>query len=313
MTRAVARTRRPGRPAKGALARVAEYGLVLFFLGLCRSLPAAWIYGLSRPVSRVAFALLARRRRLAIANVEAALGRGHDAHAIARESFRSFGLAVMPEIIKLFPVLTAERADERILARSPELAGLFGRMREIHEGSGGCIFVTPHLGNWEMLPFIAAAFGVPLAVVARPLENPLIERVLTGGRQSAGQLSVAKGNSLPRLRRLLAAGRSVAMLPDQATRNGVVVEFFGRPAPTSPVPALLAIDRGRPIVPCACVRTGEMRFDGYLGEPIHPRADGDRDEEVVRLTRAMTAAFEGIIRAHPGQYLWMHDRWKSYG
>ena len=105
-------------------------------------------------------------------------------------------------------------------------------------------------------------------------------------------------------------GRSVGILPDQATYKGIPVEFFGRPAWTTPVPALLAVVQRRPLVPVACVRTGRLRFGGILGEPIWPRERGSEKAEVVRLTALMSRQMEDAIRACPEQYLWMHNRWK---
>ncbi|MFH1177933.1 MAG: lysophospholipid acyltransferase family protein, partial [Acidobacteriota bacterium] len=305
----VSASRRPRR--KGRALELAEYALIGVLLTLTRALPAWLLYGVAYPIAWLVFAVAGGRRRIAIGNVRHALGAAaskRKAAAIARASFRSFGLAVMPEIVKLRPLLTAPDARERILRRSPELEGIFARARSLHEQTGGCIFVTPHFGNWELFPYLATAFGIPLAVAVRPLDNGLLEELLARHRRGTGQQFVSRINALGALRLALVRGKSVGLLPDQSTRKGLTVEFFGRPAATTPVPALLAFGLGRPIVVVAAYRVGTLRFAGHLGEPIWPDGNGEERAEVLRLTAAMNQAMEEVIRRHPEQYFWMHNR-----
>lgn len=279
----------------------------------CRAAPAGLVYPLTGLLGDLAFAILPRRRRLAIANLAAACGTELDATSIrrvARLSFRSFLLTALPEPARLLPALRRDGAAAWIRRRSPELVELFDRARRIHEAARGCVFVTPHLGNWELLPDIAGTLGVPLAVAVRPLDNRYLERWLARSRRSSGQVFVAKRNSLLALRHHLARGRSLGLLADQATHGGVAVPFFGRPAPTSPIPAVLAVEQQRPLVVVACIRTGPLRFTGHMGEPIWPGPSESEKAEILRLTAAMNGAMEEVIRRHPEQYLWMHDRWK---
>ncbi len=232
---------------------------------------------------------------------------------IARASFRSFALTSMPEVVKLRPHLVGPDAGAWLDRRAPEARDVFMRAKALHDTTQGCVFVTPHLGNWELLPYIAAVVEIPLAVVVRPLDNRYIERLLLRARSETGQLFLAKRFAMMQLQQQLARGRSVAVLADQSTVKGVPVEFFGRRALTTPVPALLAIRQQRPIVVVACVRTAPLRFVGVLGEPIWPRDTTNERPEIERLTQAMSRSMEAVVRDHPEQYLWMHDRWKDYG
>ncbi len=135
--------------------------------------------------------------------------------------------------------------------------------------------------------------------------------MLRTSRASTGHVFLARRQALLPLEHALRRGYSVGLAPDQATIRGVPAPFFGRTAFTTPMPAVLAVRERRPIVVVACIRTGAMRFDGYLGEPILPGEGSDR-AEIVRLTEELNRAMEGVIRAHPEQYLWMHNRWKRY-
>jgi len=299
----------------GRVLEAVEFVAVWLLYALVRVLPARVVYPATRLVGDLVFVVLPGRRRIAVDNVRRALGAGADrgrARRIARTSFASFLLTAMPETAKLRRRLASPRHAEETLHRSPDLAAMFEQARRLHESSRGCIFVTPHFGNWELLPDTAAALGIPVAVVARPLENRYLERLLARSRAASGQIFVAKRNAFLALQRFLGAGRSVAMLPDQATFRGVAVEFMGRPALTTPVPALLAIYQQRPIVVVACFRIGVLRFGGFVSEPLWPGPHESERAEVLRLTAAMTRVMEEVVRRHPEQYLWMHNRWKVY-
>jgi KDO2-lipid IV(A) lauroyltransferase len=297
------------RRLKAAAEFVGVYCLVV----LVRALPMAVVEPVTRSLGRLLFLVLRGRRHIALENVGRALdhGRGRAARSIVRSSFGSFLLTAMPEVAKLRPHLVGPEARDWLRRRAPELEAIFERARRLHDEARGCVFVTPHVGNWEILPDVAAAVGIPLAVVMRPLDSRYLERLLLGSRRASGQVFVAKRNSLMTLQQHLAAGRSIGMLPDQATYGGIPVEFLGRPAWTTPVPALLAVRERRPIVVVACFRTGRLRFAGHLGEPLSPQPHTSEKAEVIRLTGAMTRAMEAVIRAHPEQYLWMHNRWKD--
>ncbi|MFI5143518.1 MAG: lysophospholipid acyltransferase family protein [Thermoanaerobaculales bacterium] len=302
------------RLARAALEAV-QFVFICLLYAMAWILPAWFIYPATRTVGNLVFCLLPVRRRIAIENVRHALGSAAEptrARAIARASFGSFLLTAMPETAKVRHRLASPRAAAKLLRRSPDLTAMFEQARRLHERSRGCIFVTPHFGNWELLPDTAAAIGIPVAVVIRPLENRYLEHLLQRSRATTGQIFVAKRNAFLALQRFLGAGRSVALLPDQATFKGLAVEFMGRPALTTPVPALLAVYQQRPIVVVACFRTGALRFSGFVSEPIWPGHYESERAEVERLTAAMNRVMEEVVRRHPEQYLWMHNRWKAY-
>jgi KDO2-lipid IV(A) lauroyltransferase len=132
-------------------------------------------------------------------------------------------------------------------------------------------------------------------------------------RRPDGEIFVPKTNSLNALKNALRQGRSVGMMPDQRTMRGVPAKFFGVSALTTPVPALLAVGYQRPIVVGACFRkSGARPYSVVLCEPVWPQRTEDKKAEIVRLTREINLRMEELIRKAPGQYLWLHDRWKPY-
>ena len=102
------------------------------------------------------------------------------------------------------------------------------------------------------------------------------------------------------------------MLPDQSTAKGLVIDFFGRPATTTPVPAILAITYKRPVVVVAACRKGNNLYEGFVSNPIRPGDYTSEKAEIIRITKEITRNMETVIRKYPDQYLWMHNRWKTY-
>jgi KDO2-lipid IV(A) lauroyltransferase len=304
------------RRKSGVQIRV-EFAVVWTLYQLTRLLPMPVIRGVIRLLELPLFLFFGRRRRITLDNIRHALGADHsevEIEGIARASFRSFCLTV-PEVVKLRDHLRRPDAQTWMERLDADLSPLFRKARRIHDESRGCIFVTPHLGNWELLPYVSAAVGIPLVVVVRPLDNEYLERLLYESRAGTGQVFIPKRNSLLPLQQLLNQGKSIGMLPDQSTMKGLSVPFFGRLAWTTPVPALLAIRNRRPIVVVACCRGGASGWEGFVSDPIWPGEYASYESEkneLIRLTTEMTAAMETVIRRYPDQYFWMHNRWKTY-
>ena len=304
------------QPKKSIKLQLLEYRAVLAVVYTTRSLPAGIIRALCAFLGNVLYVLLAKRRKIALRNLRAAFGNTMsegEIRRIARRSCASF-LTTAAELMKLQFEMTDPGAFKQKGKVSAELETLFQKARRIHEESGGCIFVTPHIGNWELLPFVSALVGIPIAIVARPLDNEFLEKLIYSNRTANGQIIVPKRNAFFMLQSILRQGKSIAMLPDQATMRGISVDFFGNKATTTPVPALLAILYKRPIMVVACCRRPEAgQFEGFVSDPIRAGSHFDERDEIRRLTEAMNREMETIILKYPDQYLWMHNRWKQYG
>ncbi len=181
------------------------------------------------------------------------------------------------------------------------------------EGKGG-ILVTGHLGNWELLGHVMPYIGLESQALARPLDNPLLDRYILGVRESGLQRIVLKRGSGALVEKTVSDGGFVSILVDQdAGRKGAFVPFFGRLASTWRTPALLSMKTGAPILPGCCVRLGRKpRYRIIVGRPIYPDADtSDVTAETLRITSDFTSQLEAWVREYPEQYLWLHRRWKS--
>ena len=175
----------------------------------------------------------------------------------------------------------------------------------------GLIFVTGHLGNWELAGAYVAARGIPLDAIARRMSNPLFDRYLTETRSRIGMVVVHDAEAVRRTPRSLRDNRAVAFLADQGVLGlaSTFVPFFGRPAKTPRGPAVFALRLQVPVVFGVAVRqpSGKYRL---VFEPVLVEDTGERDRDVDAIVARYTATLEQWVRRYPEQYFWHHRRWR---
>lgn len=300
---------------KSRLAKIVEYSFAFFFLLITRSLPLAAARVISRFLGDLLYFFSKKRRNIALENLRHAF-KGEknekEIRSIARQCCRSFIFNFL-EIIKLRHIFAGTDTSGGPEDPTKDLNTQFLKAKKIHDESGGCILVTPHIGNWEIIPHVLAFVGIPLVVVARPLDNEYLEKLIYENRAATGQTVISRRNALSTLQQALKQGKAVGMLPDQSTMKGLLINFFGRRATTTPVPALLSITYKKPIVVVACCRKpGNYKYEGFVSDPIYPGEYASKRDEIIRITEEMTRRMEAVIRMYPEQYLWIHNRWKTY-
>ncbi len=177
----------------------------------------------------------------------------------------------------------------------------------------GCIMLTGHYGNWEVLGFGLATLGFDLTAVMRPLDNEYLNRHLLDRREQSGLRLLYKKGATQSAGDVLAGGGVLCFIADQnAGRKGVFVDFFGRKASTYRSIALLAISHDVPIIVGCARRVGlGFEYEICVGRVIRPEEWQGREDEVTWITQTYTRAIEDLVRVAPGQYLWIHRRWKT--
>ena len=207
----------------------------------------------------------------------------------------------------------------RILAKGPgvvdPIATIEGRehAEAAHRSPNGVVLITGHFGNWETHGIVHAKHFGSIGVVARPLDNKTLDRAMTTLRESAGNEVIEKEHAMIRSMRRLKAAQGVAFVVDQNVqeKEGIFVDFFGRPACTTPFAAKLAIKTGALVLPCRAVMMPDFSYRVIYDPPIDPLRFGTGDAAVLALTQAMMHTTEAWIRANPDQWLWMHRRWHT--
>ncbi len=175
------------------------------------------------------------------------------------------------------------------------------------------LIITAHFGNFEVAGFVLAILGFPTYTVARTLDNPHLDRFLNRFRGATGQHIIPKKGGYDQIVDVLARGETMTFLADQsAGRKGCWIEFFGRPASAHKAIALLALANEAPMAVCGARRLGRpLHIELDTPASIDPRDCGEEVENVRSLTQWYTTRLEEIIRDTPGQYWWLHRRWKD--
>jgi KDO2-lipid IV(A) lauroyltransferase len=175
------------------------------------------------------------------------------------------------------------------------------------------VFVTGHYGNWELLGCALAAIGYPLTALARPLDNPLLNKWLLDVREARGMKIITKWGATPILQDTIRNRGRLGFIADQnAGDSGLFVPFFGRLASSYKSIALLAMRYNVPVIPGHARRLGDgFQYEVGATDIIWPGDWADQPDPLFYITARYNRALETMVRVDPSQYLWIHRRWKS--
>jgi KDO2-lipid IV(A) lauroyltransferase len=172
------------------------------------------------------------------------------------------------------------------------------------------IFFSAHLGNWEITPLSVVQRGLPVTMVYRAPNNPLVDTLVRHARRTITHNFAAKGSTGGRESiRVLKEGGHLVLIADQKMNDGIAMPFFGREAMTAPAPARLALKFGCPLVPGKVVRTGGAYFRLTLYPPLEIPDSGDHQADVVAVMAQVNGLIEDWVRENPEQWMWVHRRW----
>ncbi len=252
--------------------------------------------------------LTPRWRRTALRNLELAYP-GSDPPwraEIIRGCYRNLGRVLLA--LARAPRLTPATIGDWI-----EYEG-FEHYRAAMAKGRGVLFLTGHLGNWELSVAAHALHGHPMRMLVRRLDNPLLDRLVERRRSMHGNSPILKQQAAKEALKALRANRAVGILADQnaAGEDGVFCDFFSVPARSTKSVALLAARTGAAVIPGFAfwnARRGRYVLRFYA--PLELQDSGDREADVLVATQRCQAAIERAIREHPDQWLWIHRRWKS--
>jgi len=296
--------RRPKSKLRHDLEQAVVSRLAALIAWLVRRLSLASAQRLARATAWPLMGLSQKRQRLAEANIAASFP-GLSRAAVRRirhESVLSI-CQTMVELLKL-PGLSPE--DLRHLTDTSQL----GPIREAQEAGQGVIIVCAHFGNWEWLGAALAQLPRAIHVIARDAPHSTTARLINEARASHGMRVIGR-EDLRTMLGVLRSGGMLGIVPDQhALEGGILVDFLGRPAWTFTGPALIAMRTGARVFPVFCPRLPDGTFRVEALPELEMANTGDRDADVLTNTRRVMAAIEQIIRRYPGQWLWLHDRWK---
>jgi KDO2-lipid IV(A) lauroyltransferase len=191
---------------------------------------------------------------------------------------------------------------------APEVTERFHRLRT--DGKPALLFAA-HLANWELPAIAAARHGLEAAVLYRRPNNSLVARDIAALRAgSMGELIPAGVAAPVRMMEALDRGLHVGMLVDQRFGRGPRVAFLGRPAASNPLLARLARRFNCPVHGARAIRLPGGRFRLEITEEVTLPRDAAGRVDIEAATALVNRIVEGWVREHPGQWLWMHRRWR---
>lgn len=282
--------------------------LLRVFGVLCRVLPRRANLAVGRAIGMTGYCLSGNRRRVALDNLDRSFGdeiSRSEKIRYAKGSFTNFGMGLTEFFT--FPSLSGTRLNEIL-----DVTGIENLDSALAEGRGALI-LTLHMGMWELIPAALISRGYDMAIVAKAARTESANRMLTGFRQSVG-VSVLYGSGIMRgILRQLSSGGLVGFVLDQNAlpEDGIFVPFFGRLACTLDSLAVIAIRSGAPVVPIYSYRHG-AGHKVVVNPPVETqKVVNDKEKDVFNRTLAYTQWIEKVVRAHPEQWMWLHERWKT--
>lgn len=271
-------------------------------------LPLAWVAPAGRWFGRMAWLIAFGQRHIAekqLRETGVACDRSQ-ARRLGRRVFENISMNVVEWLHSTAwpPELFMQRVD--VEAET---------IRRAHAEGKGVIVAMGHIGNWEVQMRACHYFlGLKLYAVMAPQRSERFNDWLVKQRELGGDTMLSsQAGALP-IVRALRRGNIVGMLGDQDSKRvrGVFVDFFGRPACTPAGIGMLSHLSGAPIVPACGWRLSDRPDHHHLmfGDPIRPDPALDSQADALRMTQDYTVWLEARIREHPGQWVWMHRRWK---
>src|SRR5262245_4562014 len=185
---------------------------------------------------------------------------------------------------------------------------------EGHRRSKGVLFLTAHIGAWELSSYAHALYGYPLHYMARPLDNVRLDKLVNRYRGLSGNAQIFKNESARAMLKILRDAGTIGILADQNTmpQEGVFVDFFGTRACTTAGIARVALHTGAAVVPGyavwdAALKKYRLRFE----PPLELVRTGDTERDIAENTQLFAKVTEDIVRKYPEQWVWIHARWKT--
>jgi Kdo2-lipid IVA lauroyltransferase/acyltransferase len=287
-----------------------EYLLARSTLGLFGFLPRPVAIGLGRAMGRIAYWLPLKLRRTGERNLEIAFPEitEQERQRLLRGCFESLG-RLLAEFSQ-FPRMSPERLRGMIEYDHVGLAHL----RDAEKNKRGVIFLTGHLGAWELLSFGWSALEYPISFLVRPLDNERIEEMIERVRTRFGNHAIDKKSAARQALRVLRQGGTLGILSDLNTNTfeGVFVPFFGKLACTTSGIATLALKTDAVVIPTCAVWNKKRKRYFFHGDPaVELIRTGDHYKDIEVNTARFAAAVERMVRLYPDQWLWIHKRWKT--
>ncbi len=294
------------------LRRKIRYSIVYHFvrslIALSNRLPRISWLKFCGWLGRVGYRFAGQTRRLVIRHLSVAFGdqlKKSEIRALGKKVFEMLGKNT-GEMLRATKVETLADLESFL-----STTGMENYTKAIAKGKG-VIFLTCHLGAFDLQVSNMALRGLNPNIIGTPLKDERLNELLWNYRNKYGAIAIARGKETFKLIKVLKSGGSVALLIDQDTRvKSRFVNFFGKPASTPVGATILAMKTGAAVVPTYVHLGDDWKQHMYILPEIPMRLTGDEESDMIFNTQVLTNFIEATIRMHPEQWVWMHERWKT--
>jgi KDO2-lipid IV(A) lauroyltransferase len=287
------------------LAHAAEFVLFRIASSLVEALPLSWAQSVGRLLGWMVYRLFGFRRGTTRENLRRSYPELSSAERerIAVDAYQSVG-------VTLLELVWQGRMTEDDLRSMVRIDGLDVLKKRVVEGKG-VVVLTAHIGNWEIITLaLKVLAGISVEALYKPQSNSAIDKAILSRRTRFGTTLIPMGMSIREILRILQGGGCILIAADQsAPMESIHVRFFGREVPVFQGPAAFCLKTGAALVAAYALRGQDGTYMLECRE-IPTKDLPNDDHGVEELTRRQVRATEEIIRRYPGQWMWMHRRWK---
>jgi KDO2-lipid IV(A) lauroyltransferase len=285
-----------------------EYAAVWVVLKGMGVLPRPVARSFAAAVARILYALRLKLRRTAEVNLKIAFPKWSDAQRddVIRGMVRNLGW--MAAEFARMPKYSKENIEEIVVLDGHE------NFLEGQRRGKGVLYLTGHIGAWELSSFAHAVYGFPLHYMARRIDNDRIDALVNGYRCLSGNRPIFKNESARVMLKILKEAGTIGILTDQNTMPGeaVFVDFFGKLASTTTGIARVALHTDAAVVPGYAIWDEDVgKYRLRFEPPVELVRTGDMERDVLANTQKFTTVIEEIIRKYPEQWVWVHGRWNT--
>lgn len=285
---------------------IVEYALTSIFTWLIRIMPYRLALWKGSFLGLLVYYLWPGRRKLARQNLTEVFKDKQSAEvtALTKEVFRNIGRTLVEFVY-------SQNWDKEQLLKHIEIEGREYLDQALAKGKG-VILLGAHFGNWEMLGQAVSASGYKVNVIARPLDNPLLDKIVNGIRSKFGTSIIANSDSIKDVIRILRKNELIGILIDQNLyENATFVEYFGKLAATTPIIPLLGQKTEAPVIPIHIIRLPQGKHRLVIEKELIMREAAARQEFIRINTTLCNQVIEKWVRQNPDQWFWVHNRWKT--
>ena len=267
-------------------------------------LPRSWAVKVGEKIGTVISWFIPKRRALILKNLSEVFPNFSEQKRkrIADAVWRNLG-RVAAEVIHM-PDASENRLDEMFVLDGEE------HLKKAKNLARGAIFIGFHFTNWELSGVGINHFFGDLTAIARPIKNPFVDAWINGKRIKGGMDIIYHRQAVKGCLRVLKSNGGVGILVDQNLyTGGTFVDFLGRPAATTTLPALLHLRTKSPLLFLYCLRVGD-KIKVVCEPPAEQLPTEQNEHSIKKITQIISNHLGDVIRQHPENWFWIHNRWK---